>query len=61
MVSQKVVIPAKAGIHGISSYLKRVDSRFHGYDEQTFFQTFCAGVKTPYIKIPCGLAAGNLQ
>ena len=54
MVSQKVVIPAngspesrrlsgvrKAGIHVVSNYMKRVDSRFHGNDEGTLFHTFC--------------------
>ncbi|MGD0283385.1 MAG: tetratricopeptide repeat protein [Dissulfurispiraceae bacterium] len=41
MVPQKVVIPAKAGIQGISNYPKRLDSRLHGNDEKTLFQTFC--------------------
>src|SRR5208337_4588673 len=53
MCSQKVVIPAngslesqrlygvrKAGIHCVSNYLKRVDSRFHGNDEKSFFRLF---------------------
>jgi len=84
MVSQKVVIPAKAGIHGISNYLSRVchsslsgifaetnrlrtsrsdrSRRYFRYnDEQTLSQTFCAVVSIPYIKIPCGLAAGRIQ
>ncbi len=55
MVTQKVVIPAPdnalrgqapAGIHGVSNYLKRVDSRFHGNDEKTLLQTFCEIVKS---------------
>ena len=40
MCSQKVVIPAKAGIHCVSNYLKRVDSHFHGNDEKRFFRLF---------------------
>jgi len=40
MVSQKVVIPAQAGIQGICKILIRLDSRFHGNDEKKAFQTF---------------------
>jgi hypothetical protein len=35
MVSQKVVIPAQAGIQGLGKALKRLDSRFHGNDGET--------------------------
>jgi len=33
------VIPAKAGIQCASNHTKRMDSRFHGNDQKTLFQT----------------------
>ncbi len=40
MASQKVVIPAEAGIQRVSNNMKRLDSRLHGNDGKTFYQTF---------------------
>jgi hypothetical protein len=40
MVSQKVVIPAQAGIQGIYKALKRLDSHFHGMTEKWLFGLF---------------------
>jgi hypothetical protein len=45
MQSQKVVIPAKAGIHGLCNKLKFLDSRFHGNDEKMQLETFCERIK----------------
>ena len=35
----------REGGYDVSNYLKRVDSRFHGNDEKTLFETFCEVVK----------------
>jgi len=40
MNSQKVVIPAQAGIQGICKVLKGLDSRFHGNDGEKSFLTY---------------------
>jgi len=40
MVSQKFVIPAKAGIQSPSNHLKKLDSRFHGNDEKGELRNF---------------------
>jgi hypothetical protein len=45
MVSQKVVIPAQAGIQGICKALKRLDSRFRGNDKKEVFRTFYEIIK----------------
>ena len=37
MLSQKLVIPAKAGIQGLEKSLKFLDSRFHGNDVNPYF------------------------
>jgi hypothetical protein len=37
---QKVVIPAKAGIHIFTNYLKRMDSRLRGNDTQVLSRLF---------------------
>ena len=37
MHSQKLVIPAKAGIQGLEKSLKFLDSRFHGNDVNLYF------------------------
>jgi hypothetical protein len=41
MDSQKVVIPAQAGIQSMRNQLKTLDSRFHGNDENGLPATFC--------------------
>jgi len=40
MLSQKLVILAKAGIQGLSKLLKFLDSRFHGNDMCLYFLIF---------------------
>jgi len=37
MLSQKLIIPAKAGIQGLEKLLKFLDSRFHGNDLNPHF------------------------
>jgi len=37
MLSQKLVIPANAGIQGLEKLLKFLDSRFHGNDVNPYF------------------------
>jgi hypothetical protein len=39
---QKVVIPAKAGIHVFTNYLKKMDSRLRGNDTQVPSRLFVA-------------------
>jgi len=45
MVSQKVVIPTKAGIHADFNYLKRLDSHLHWNDINICFLTFYEFIK----------------
>jgi len=52
MQLQKVVIPAKAGIHGLCNKLKFPDSRFHGNDEKMQLETFCERIKYGSMKNP---------
>jgi len=40
MNSQKVVIPAQAGIQDVRKALKKLDSRFHGNDRKTNGKSF---------------------
>ena len=40
MVSQKLVIPAKAGMTSPGNHLKKLGSRFHGYDEKGELRIF---------------------
>jgi len=51
MNSQKIVIPAKAGIHKACNYLKRLDSRFYGNDKKVLFQTFYEAIINLFLKI----------
>jgi hypothetical protein len=41
MDSQKVIIPAEAGIQTILNLLKTLDSRFHGNDVKWLSTIFC--------------------
>jgi hypothetical protein len=50
MVSQKVVIPAQAGIQRICTALKRLDSRFHGNDGKKAFRTFYEIINFDWIR-----------
>jgi hypothetical protein len=50
MNSQKVVIPAQAGIQGICKVLKGLDSRFHGNDGEKAFLTFYETIKAGFLK-----------
>ena len=45
MRSQKVVIPAKAGIQGFCNDLEFLDSRLCGNDGNEEFSTFCEFIK----------------
>ncbi len=45
MRSQKVVIPAKAGIQGFCNGLEFLDSRLRGNDGNEEFSTFCEFIK----------------
>jgi hypothetical protein len=44
MASQKVVIPAEAGIQTILNLLKTLDSLFQGNDEIGLSATFCKSI-----------------
>ena len=46
MDSQKVVTPAKAGVHEFVTFLKRLDSGFRRNDGETPFWTICECIKT---------------
>jgi hypothetical protein len=50
MISQKIVIPAQAGIQGIGKVLKGVDSCFHGNDGKKTFRTFYETIIHTYRK-----------
>jgi hypothetical protein len=50
MISQKVVIPAQAGIQGIGKVLKGLDSRFHGNDRKKAFRTVYETINHTYRK-----------
>ena len=48
MGSQKVLIPAQAGIQVSRNQFKRLDSRFHGNDGIGLLTTFCESFILPY-------------
>ena len=55
MNSQKVVMPAKAGIQSLAKSLKSLDSRLRGNDENRVSPTFFGFIILVVISVPPGV------